>query len=323
MAKKKTNLTRRLVTRRRRTKRRSTAMRSKAVKNTPSPIVTAVRSLLSFLPGQSVISPLADFAFKYFGLTTTDLGSNFSDVKVSMVGLYAAIPLRVRDLIAFSPAATRSEHGEIYRGGVATTRVALVKALWLKVDIHNTTPRGTKQGNWAAVIRPNLGYDETKFSAFTFKVISDTPGAIVLSADRDISLAINSFPPYWTSGRELQMDEVVATIYIGFEDLNRTAYTEFKSDDFSCTVNSAAGFRILASSPGSASQRYFYDIQSVYSHDGTISCYYNDKNNRKTSNHYPVYKTTCKDGQKNCILDGTTKAFVDELDAMAIDNLTV
>jgi hypothetical protein len=109
---------------------------------TSSPFVSAVRSLLSFLPGQAVIRPPANIAFQVFGFTKLITRSSVTEAKrTSLVGLYSASVLRVRQLLAFSYTTVRSEAGDIYSGA----KKKLVKTTPHTVEKH------ANQGHMAVI----------------------------------------------------------------------------------------------------------------------------------------------------------------------------
>jgi hypothetical protein len=176
---------------------------------TSSPFVTAVRSLLSYLPGQSVIKPLADIAFKAFGFTNLSFkikDSNIEAREVQMVGLYSATILRVRHILAFANSTTRSEAGEIYQGALASYKIAVIKILSLSIAIRNTTPISDKQGNWAAYFRPVKSKSMAAlFSTYTYKGILEFSGAKSATAREDLKINISRFPSYWMCGREMEL----------------------------------------------------------------------------------------------------------------------
>jgi hypothetical protein len=106
-----------------------------------SPFVTAVRSLLSNLPRQADIKPLADIAFKAYGFSTsvTITGNQVQATTTSLVGFYSATAICVRDLIAFANTSFRSEAGEVYAGAQAQSKIDIVKILNMQIAIRNTT----------------------------------------------------------------------------------------------------------------------------------------------------------------------------------------
>lgn len=295
---------RRLSTRTLNSRRRRATLASKTTTlNRPPSLVSTVRSILSYLPGQSVIKPLADFIFKGFGYTASGKVSalNFSG-NVSFVGLYAKAQLRVSDLIAFERSSVRSETGEVYDGASFKTKIQYVKLMELELVLRNTTPSGKKTGNWSAFIRVFKHVDQLKDDVvYSYKDICEMPGAKTATASENIVIKILNFPPHWYCGRELELSNVFATVHIGFEDLNRINYVEFTSDDFSCSGTISAKFKVLGVCPGESTIASYYDIKDCYSnHDMTVVAMVDDK-----STIMKIKQKTLTATNKDCTVTGT------------------
>lgn len=267
-----------------------------------SPFVKCARTLLSFLPGQTVIKPLADIAFKAFGLTSssTITGQHFSAANVNFVGVYSASQITVRDMLAFSSVCERDEDREIPVGSQARTRVQTVKMLRLAITLRNTTPTSSKQGNWAACFKPFISGEDNVTAATPYKTLCEMPSAKTAKASQDIVLTIAKFPLYWRCGREMSYNDIIGTLYIGFEDLNRTSYVEITSDQFSCSATIACDVKILVALPGSQKNTFGYNIHDGYSN---FSHHVVTYKKRIVSNDL-LTGVTCTAGEKDCSVSG-------------------
>lgn len=298
-------------------KRKSLKLSKVKATTTGNPIVKAVRSVLSYLPGQAVVGPLADLAFKIFGVTSSVPKTAGTYNAVNIVGCYAAVNITVGDLIAFSENSTRSESGEIYKGASAKTKIQTVKMLALAISIRNTTPLGTKEGNWAAYFRP-IKSSKTKSdrTIYTYKNIVELVGAKNATAREDIVLNINRFPTYWLCGRELAIADVIGILYIGFEDLNRIAYTDLTSKEFSCSATISSEMLILENLPGNGLATFDYDLDdkySYYTHHLVVGS--------RSTNCQTTYLTDvkCTNNDTNCTIVGKPTSLEEEFEVMKLE----
>jgi hypothetical protein len=217
-----------------------------------------------------VIKPLADIAFKAFGFTNLAIRVKDNDgeaTNVQMVGLYSATVIRVRHLLAFANTSVRFESGEIYAGASAKSKIDVVKLLSMNIAIRNTTPVSDKQGNWAAFLRlVKSGTMATFKGAYTYKSILEFPGARSATAREDLKIVIPRFLSYWKCGRDMDLDDVIGILFVGFEDLNRKDYGDFTAGDFSCSVTEGCDMLVLNTKPGNYMNTFTYALDDGYGH---------------------------------------------------------
>lgn len=268
----------RYVIRRRRIRKPKRLQRRKSVRSSKlvtkpksSSVVKVVRSILSFLPGQTVIQPLADMIFKGLGYSDTvtcashDGGENFQ-AAVSVVGLVSCTSVKVQDIVAFASNSVRTEKNEVYEGAKFKTKISVVRMLNFEISLRNTTPVGTKTGNWAAWLKLIKHEDQGKDDhIYTYKDLSEMSFATVATAREDIVLRVPRFHPHWKCGRELLLTDTVAVLYVGFEDINRNVYTNFTSSDFCCSGTISSSFVVLAEHPGNYPKEGSYKMKDVFS----------------------------------------------------------
>lgn len=236
-----------------------------------SSVVKVVRSILSYLPGQTAIQPLADIIFKGLGyssavtVTLSEDGEKNFNAAVNVVGLMSSTLIRSRDLVAFASNSIRAEQNEVYKGASFSTKIDIIHVLNLEVSLRNTSPVGTKTGNWAAWLKL-IKHDKQSGDPhpYTYKDLSEMSFATVATAREDIVLRVPKFHPHWKCGRELLLEDVIAILYIGFEDLNREKYADFSASDFSCSGTISSNFVVLAEHPGNYAKTGNYKMEDQF-----------------------------------------------------------
>lgn len=213
-----------------------------------------------------MIGPLADIAFKVLGYSTTIKTEDGKSIapETRVYGVYSGTHIHVRDLIAFSAASTREQITEEPVKGRARTRALLFKVRSINFEIRNTAPNSSKQGNWAAYFQPTIAASIYPTQPMTYHQLFDIPGSVTGNAQTPIKINIPHFPSYWLSGREQTIDGEIGVLYIAFEDLNRTAYTDITSDQFSCSVTVQADLKVLQYAAGGAYTLFQYDTADRY-----------------------------------------------------------
>lgn len=198
------------------------------------------RTLLSYLPGQTVVKPVADFVFRGLGLSSAKLDTtdgNVTDILVSLTGCGALVRLYVSDLLSGSREVVRYTSQQKIE-----TTVSAVRLHVLRVCVINPTPSGTRQGQWCAAFVPEQDeqteiFPKERRLPMQFRDICQLPGAVIGPASRTLTVT-HRFRP--TSGDRcafsLGPGQSFGWLVITFEDLNRETYHEFKPSEFQCSV---------------------------------------------------------------------------------------
>lgn len=234
------------------------------VNKPPNQIVRAVRSIIPLLPGAQYITPLADFIFRGFGLTTvgqTNLLANFY-----MTGISTLFELAPIDTFAFSNYAFRREASDISTGAATITTVRTVRMKSLQVKITNQTKASLKQGRWSAAIIP-YKIPETQSdckdwskSTFTFKDITSLPYAVTAPSNVPLTIGYRFRNVQEMCSREIAINDPYCAIAIGFEDLSRESFTRLTTDDFSCGIDVTTVMQIKSHKFGRSPSSYSYTV---------------------------------------------------------------
>lgn len=239
-----------------------------------SPIVSAFRSVVSILPNaaQKLVSPLADFIFRGFGLSTGMTTGKVQDAVVYMTGLFACLFVKPADLIAYSDRAIRTEAQNITSGAAFATNIAGVKVRSIRVKLVNTARASGKRGNWAAVLiwfAEDKDYDMWRAKAMTFRDVSDIPGAVITSCCSDINLS--GVPPRQSfSAISVRPNTHVCAIVVAFECLDRQQYSEFVAEDFGCAASLSGTFQVTEWMPNNLPMKYDYSMDQSLSNSTVI-----------------------------------------------------
>lgn len=287
-----------------------------------SPVVKAVRSITSLLPGTAgkVVNSLADFVFRGFGLISNhrENGSRVEGT-VHFTGVSNGLYIKPADLIAYSDRAIRSEAANITSGASMTSNIAGVRVLHVSARLSNTAQASGRRGNWVAcLVWFSSSKDEAmwKDKALTYRDICDLPGAKATSCCQDIT--VSGRPPNDSySQQSMSISSNFAILYVAFECLGRSSYSEFTSEDFGVTSSLTGAFRVVEWMPNNMGMTASYKMNSTLAENSIIV----DDVARK---RFHIASTTCTksaDGM-SCKVEGTFKevhAVLPSLDAMALD----
>lgn len=243
---------------------------------TTSPIVTATRTIVSLLPGtvQAVVRPLADFIFRGFGLGTGVSGSKDGPYKLeaSFTGLANAMVISPCILLAFCDRAIRQESYDIITGAQFSTNIASVKTKSVVAVIRNVAANSGRRGYWAAVfIEYGSQVDHSMWlkRSLGFREIRNIPGSVSGLCCTDLRLN-------WRPRRDsfaasaVPLGTRIGLLAIGFENLDRSGYAEFSSDDFGCTVALSGQFQIVEWMPNNSAMSMTYSVETQLPSDCVV-----------------------------------------------------
>lgn len=218
-----------------------------------NPIVSGVRSLISYLPGQSIIKPLADFCFRGFGLLlSTDAPTK--KVNIIMTGLTGACFIKPADVFAYSDYAIRKELGDNPNGAFFDSCVLSVKMINLEVEVRNIAPQGTRQGTWSAVLIPiktqkDLNYwkaVEQGDDLLSYGDIVSFPFSKTTSSATTLRMNLRFNNMQDLCSRDVSLTDKVAVLLIGYNEANRTDYGLITSTEFSTAISIKGTMKIKA-----------------------------------------------------------------------------
>lgn len=237
-----------------------------------NPIVSGVRSILSILPSAAmkIVSPLADFVFRGFGLATSVSGSNGQYTgTMALVGLTNALVLRPAQILAFTDRVIRNEASAIPKGATFTSNIASVKTLRYAAKIRNITAASGKRGFWAAAF-VEFGsandYDMWNNRALDYRDVCNLPGSVHSDCCKDLSL---SWSPKRDSfaGSAVSPGAAIGYLFIAFENMGRGSFGDFSTDEFGCTLDLSGQFQIVEWMPNNAGMSYSSGVDTAFPTD--------------------------------------------------------
>lgn len=226
-------------------KQRRTGMKKRTSTTVNAPFQSALlsfaRTLISFLPGNSVIQTIADFGFKALGVTdavssVNENGQIKNVADVQVIGTCAMFDIDTSDVLAFTNRITPDfQKKEFF------TPITAVKMRFINFKVINTTPSSTKQGQWAAAFIPyknslSSGIWNGHNKIFTFQKICQLPGARIGNASQPLFLRYAFKNPNDYGTRVQTLSSAFGRIVIGFEDYQRKSYKALDASEFQCSV---------------------------------------------------------------------------------------
>lgn len=230
-----------------------------------SVIATGVRTLSSFVPGQTIVQPVVDFLLKTFGVIKFYLNSsNEVEGKVTLIGASTSIPFYTGDFFARMDVYGCPESGQVrpetWSGDKSNDGVTVlgtrinhksVRLLQVTWNLVPTGEFGKRSGAWAMAWQPN--YTSTEDSAFnipslkqrppTFENVRQMTYSTWGPATRGLSLTWRpkiQRDGYAALPRNMMQEDAVPAagwIFLAFEDQNRPAGARFSLDELSVELN--------------------------------------------------------------------------------------
>lgn len=233
-------------------------------------VTNGVRSVITLLPGQRVLQPIADAFFRYVGLSANVVQSTASTIRfvegdASIYAAGALFAVKYVNLLSGSRLGVVSGAGphpsylsEMYEG----------RLIRLDVSIAPQGALGKRNGNWTLGFQPFLSTEDLKFY-IDFKQVPDRDMILRFlcnttgSASDKLSLRYTPRPSDGWAFQFHTVDTAFGVIALRYEEPNRTGYGEFSSDDFA--VSTVVSGRVECRRPPpahAANPRSFPDVIS-------------------------------------------------------------
>lgn len=205
-------------------------------------LAKGVRTLTSFLPGQSVIKPLVDFGLKTFGLATAvSIADGTMDATVTVVGVGSCFLISLKDII-FNDVKLGVRSNAANGRHDLMTNFSDGKLLNLRIHVERSDPYSSSVGRWGIGFLPfRTAADESFYKSAANKVpgfrdLDDIPGAVIGTA-RTLDLNFRT-----KIGRDgilalpLPLASSVGMVMIAYDNVNRTIGGEVQAGEFACVV---------------------------------------------------------------------------------------
>lgn len=210
-------------------------------------IAKGVRTLTSWLPGQSVIKPMVDFGLKTFGFAETfQVSGSNAKASVKVIGVGANFVLCIKDVV-FNDARMGARTNESAGRHNLITNYSDGRLLHLRLRAERSDPASSSVGRWGMAFLPfRSAKDKDFYRSYqlvpSFRDLDDIPGAAIGSAR---SLEINFRVKQGRDGilaMPMPLDQEFGVVYIAYDNLNRAEAAEVAASEFGCivTVSGAA-----------------------------------------------------------------------------------
>lgn len=219
-------------------------------------IASGVRSLVSALPGSSILGPIADFALKAFGIGSkvVDGDGNVTGATVTVLGLGGCIfPNYVQILGAsrqgvISWNAPSASPASIMDVSTIYTDARLVHVEFT-LDCQN--PISSRSGQIAMAFTPfrDIKDEQTLKEKMVVPSVPDLarrPGAVVGPASRPLRLRFSPQPHDGYCYFQNPMQASFGMLCVAYYDPNRPSYENFTANDVSLAVRIAGSIALTA-----------------------------------------------------------------------------
>lgn len=299
--------------------KRRPSVRKVVVNRPPNPIVRAVRNVIPLLPGSQYITPLADFIFRGFGLSS--VGKTNLEAKFFMTGVSAAFELSPSDTFAFSNYCFRREQDDISAGGACYTTVRTVKMKEINITIQNQSKSSVRQGRWTAAFVPyrsDTYREDVQTMAKTqlsMKDISSLPYSKTTVATTPIFLNYKFRGSTDYCSRAMEMSTLYGAVFIAFEDLSREDFTALNTEQFACAIDVSTVMKIETHDIGRSPSAFSYTINSLVQGNETVAV---SKIDAKGKSKLLKYSKMENDAVNGCVKLTLAEGYT-TLEEMAID----
>lgn len=200
-------------------------------------IATGVKSLLSYIPGAgSVLSPIADFAFKAFGLIQTEVGTPLlNDEPSHLFSLVSHIQLTLLTIISGSEIAMQNSANRSIRLAFDEGRL-----IHMTITVAPNNAMEKRGGNLFIGFNPYFNEDNSSVPKYAIVPNEQSIHRMYRSASGTGSRSLSlSFRPTMFDGVAFQYHAITKSfgeLAIRWEKPNRAVYTEITPDEFSVEV---------------------------------------------------------------------------------------
>lgn len=202
-------------------------------------IARGIRTLISVLPGSTLLKGVADFIFSAYGYTPAVLPDKDGKVqaKMQLTGLCAMFHVALKDILYDS-----STHGVRNLNGGWTTNYGSGVLKSVTITVIPDSAQGEKRGSMAIGFIPfrtksEANYYNDKPKPMSYEQLKDLPGS--KSCPVGIGTLTITFTVRPADGRlttDMMLDEEIGAVFICFDNTSRTSYGNFTPEEFSATV---------------------------------------------------------------------------------------
>lgn len=210
-------------------------------------VAKGIRTLVSWLPGQSFIKPISDLFFNAFGIAqkVSFLSESNYTAEFYITGLTSRQTLNPTDILVET-----TTHGVRTIGEDGKPLVLMnyseARIRTLKITATPTNKVADRQGMWTMAFVPfRNAMDQKAYSGdavATFDTVRLMPGSVTKAASQSLTL---SYSPKVTDGTAFTFTDLARSadsvetgvMFISFEQANRSSYTQFDPSEFACSVS--------------------------------------------------------------------------------------
>lgn len=253
---------------------RRNANRQSTIKST---LVAGTRSLLSVLPGNKLLTPIADMLFTALGFTSQRLttGNGLYNGVIGFTGLSTFTGITLANIISRSPIIARSGVQSDKKGLEFYTPFTDGKLLELTVNAQVANIQQQRSGKWGMAFIPVRDEEDAtlipkSYDGMPVSALVSVPGAVTSSVDRPLTLKFRPRPDDGEAYRYKPIDKIYGFVILSYTDESRVDYTEFTAADFAVSLT-LTGRVSLAQPVGDADLRTYYDATAKFDPQPTVS----------------------------------------------------
>lgn len=216
-------------------------------------VVKGVRTLVSYLPGNSIFSKIADFGLKAFGFSEADHPkNNVFQGEVYFTGLGGKVLLKYTNILVGSKAGVRQPN--TFSNGALHTQWATdykeARLISLLISVRPIGPESARGGEWTISFAPFYSSDDEQLWKVDKGVPDDVsirrmPYSVTSAANQPLAIRYRPRPSDGFAFQFHPIDTLFGCLCIRFDDPGRNTHIEFKPSDFSmdCVITGTVEVR--------------------------------------------------------------------------------
>lgn len=234
--------------------------RTSVQRSAGSSVVRAVRNLVSYLPGGSVITSLADFAFNNIlsasGLTLPRLVGDPENVIGLNAGFFPTIATCIRDSVTVAKKDSKNIYSSYVDGQV----------VMFSVTVEPINVLQSRSGSWALMFTPyrtSKDHEVYKSTLPTFTQMLAHQGVISGRADLPLTLTFRPSVKDGLVGTYLGLSDFFGVVNIAYQEDSRAEYKQFKPAEFSARTRLSIIASLRTSTADGLAKEVGADFKSV------------------------------------------------------------